>query len=326
MGKHVSTFSLGGGSWLTARVVQRELVRPGDEHVLVFTDTLYEDADAYRFGLQAALNVFDRKANWIPVAEDFPDYRADPETPIEVYAGNPAWRAFLAQLRDRAAEAIPELVWLVEGRDPWEVYRDVRFLGNSSVDPCSRVAKREVLDNWVGEICDPADTAIYFGIGSAEKHRYEGVNAKTGKPSGIKPRWAAKGYNAQAPLIGRIEGDLSPQLYMNYQGLKPSRMYRLGYSHDNCGGNCCKAGIRQWTMRHNIQPDRYAYDAMMERKIAAFLGTNVTFLEDRRGGERQPMSLDQLAERIRSDPNQPLPLPEPGDTGCGCMTEEPEAA
>jgi len=68
------------------------------------------------------------------------------------------------------------------------------------------------------------------------------------------------------------------------------------------------------------------YDAMMERKIAGYLGATVTFLEDRRGGVRQPMSLDQLAERIRSDPNAPLPLPEPGDTGCGCMTEEPEAA
>lgn len=149
--KHISTFSLGGGSWLTARIVEREIVRPGDEHLLVFTDTLYEDADAYRFGIEAALNVFDRRANWIPQAEDFPDYRVAENVPVAEYAGNSEWRSFLAQLRDRAAEAVPELIWLVEGRDPWEIWRDERFLGNSSKDPCAKIARAATIaPSWPG--------------------------------------------------------------------------------------------------------------------------------------------------------------------------------
>lgn len=322
MGLHLSTFSLGGGTWLTANVVQRELVRPGDEHRLVFTDTLYEDADAYRFGLQGALQIFGRKANWIPAAEDFPDYRVGPDVAIEDYAGNPAWRSFLAELRDHAATAIPELVWLVEGRDPWEVYRDERFLGNSRLDPCSKFIKRETLDTWVSANCDPAETVIYFGIGTGEKHRFEAWDEKRQKLTGIKPRWAAKGWTVAAPLIDRVEGDTNPTWYMRNAGIEPSRNYGLGYQHDNCGGNCSKAGMAHWKHRREVQPDRYAYDAMMEGKVARFLGKNVAFMTDRTGGKRRPITLEAFAKRLDRNPNTPIPEPLPGERGCACMTEE----
>lgn len=316
--KHVSTFSLGGGSWLTARVVQRELVNPGDEHVLLFADTLYEDADAYRFGIEAAANIFDRRVRWVPAAEDFPDYRVAADVPIEEYTGNPAWRAFLAQLRDRAAEEIPELVWLVEGRDPWEVFRSERLLGNSRFDPCSKFIKRKTLDRWFNEQCDPAQTIRYYGIGTGEKHRYD-----NGEGGGLRPRMEAMGWRAEAPLIGRVEGDLSPLLYMSYQHLKPPRLYGLGYQHNNCGGLCVKAGHRHWRLRHDVQPERFAYDAMMEEKIRVFLGADVSFLTDRRGGTgKKPFTLAALAERLGAEPQQPIPDPEPGENGCGCVIEE----
>lgn len=113
-------FSAGQGSYRTAKIDRA--LHPEVDSGLVFTDVLYEDADAYRFLIEGALDVYGRTATWVPAAEDFPDYRVDESVPIEQYAGNPEWRAFLAQLRDRAAEAVPELVWLVEGRDPWEVF------------------------------------------------------------------------------------------------------------------------------------------------------------------------------------------------------------
>ena len=34
---------------------------------------------------------------------------------------------------------------VIEGRTPWQVFKDVKFLGNNRVDPCSRVLKREPL-------------------------------------------------------------------------------------------------------------------------------------------------------------------------------------
>lgn len=319
MTRHVSTYSLGGGSWLTASIVEGEFVKPGDEHLLVFTDTLYEDADAYRFGLQAACHLFGRRADWVPAAEDFPDYRVEITVPIWEYAGNPQWRAFLAQLRDRAAETLPELVWIVEGRDPWEVYRDERFLGNSRIDPCSKVAKREALDRWMVASCEKSSTVVYFGIGQAERHRFE---------EQIGPRWWLKGWTPRAPLIDRdFEGNVNPTWFMEQVGLRPPRLYGFGYDHNNCGGKCCKAGKRHWLLRLRVQPERFAYDALMERKVRAFLGQDVAFLTDRRGeGPRRPMTLDALAAEAAADPDAPLPPREEGDGGCGCMADAYEDA
>ncbi len=55
-------------------------------------------------------------------------------------------------------------VKIAEGRTPWEVFEDVKFIGNSRIDPCSRVLKREFMDKWRDEYCDPGYTTLYYGI------------------------------------------------------------------------------------------------------------------------------------------------------------------
>lgn len=314
---HVATASGGGGSWLAGRIMVREKVKPGDDLCFVFTDTLYEDADAYRFLIQSTLHTLGRSVNWLPAAEDFPDYRVDPDLPLDCYHGNPAWRDFLRQLRGRTHEVLPELVWLVEGRDIWEVCRDERFLVNSSVDPCSKVLKREPFDEWLRETCDPDDTVIYYGIGGGEAHRYD-----DGDGHGIKHRLAMGGWDAQAPLIGRVEGDLHPSLYMQNAGILPPRLYKWA-GHNNCQGGCGKGGIKYRRTQLANMPDRYAYDALMERKFGVFLERTVTFLEDRRGGQRKPMTLIELAQREGLDADELERLDEEaralvGDSGNGC--------
>src|ERR1700726_166916 len=109
MTEHVVMFSAGGGSWAAGR---RVVERHGPEKMrLLFLDTLYEDADGYRFLIEGAANILGRRLNWpVPRAAEFPDYRVSLDTPIEDYCGNPAWRAALADLRARAEMALPELV------------------------------------------------------------------------------------------------------------------------------------------------------------------------------------------------------------------------
>lgn len=327
---HVATLSAGGGSWLTAMIVKRELVEPQDTFLMVFNDTLYEDADAYRFLLEGACKIMGVDAAWVPQPEDFPDYRVLPVVEnLDDYHGNPEWRAFLADLRETAAERLPNLVWLVEGRDPWEVFRDERYLVNSSADPCSKIQKRELMADWLASACTPSETVLYFGINDAEKHRYEDWNEKLQRFTGIKPSWAARGWRAEAPLIGRVEGEISPRLYMQNAGIRPGRQYGLGYAHDNCGGMCGKAGQKHWKNRLETQPERYAYDEAMEALFNRHFGFNASFLKDRRKrpGEtkarRRSLTLRQWRERLEADPDAPLPPPEPGEDGCGCMTEEP---
>jgi len=93
--KHIVQFSAGVGSYMAAKRVVAQYGTA--DTLLLFADTLIEDADAYRFLDEAAANVG------------------------------------------------AELIKIAEGRDPWQVFNDRRFLGNSRVDPCSKVLKREVM-------------------------------------------------------------------------------------------------------------------------------------------------------------------------------------
>lgn len=321
MTRGVCTISGGEGSWRAAKVWRMH--NPNAGFALVFTDTLYEDADTYRFLLDSAADLTGRSVNWIPSADDFPDYRVAEDVTLEDYNGNPQWRAFLADLRDKAALAFPEMVWLVEGRDPWEIFRDERFLGNSRADPCSKIAKRQMLDRWREANCDRASDVFIFGIDEHERHRFEAED-KNGKRTGIKPRLGAKGWTCVAPLID-YEGPHYSVLHASVTnfGLKRQRLYSFGYKHGNCGGFCIKAGFAHWQNRRRVQPDRFHYDRMMERKVREFLGGNnaVTILADATRSGKRPISLDAFHERLNRSPELLYEYRE-GEGGCGCMLDE----
>jgi len=325
-GRRYVMFSSGEGSWRAAKIDRAR--HPDAEFYLVFTDTLYEDADNYRFLVEGAADVFGRQLNWSVSPDDFPDYRVSADVPIEEYRGNAEWRACLADLRARAMEAIPELIWLVEGRDPWEIFRDRKFLGNNQVDLCSRIAKREAADAWrignchrVSELFGAPDH-FAVGIGFDERHRFD-----DGAGGGIGPRNLLDGWIYHAPLIDaeiavNLGGTEFLELLMSpieTFGLRSPRLYGLGYRHSNCGGMCVRAGQAHWANRYRVQPDRFSYDAMMERKLIAYLGGNVSMLSDRRGGDgKKPLTLDAFAQQLRAMPGATFEYAA-GESGCGCM-------
>jgi hypothetical protein len=319
-----SMLSAGAGSYRAAKLDR--LLHPDAPFRMVFTDTLYEDADAYRFLIEGAADIVGRKLNWIVRAEDFPDYRVSEDVPIEEYCGNPDWRAFLADLRERTASAIPELIWLTEGRDIWEIARDRRFLVNSQRDPCSETVKRKLFGKWRDLSCRKDRDTFLVGIDEAEAHRFD-----DGEGNGIRPRMAKAGWNYEAPLIevdrliqggGRVPDGAMTIAYSPLEafGPRPGRQYAFGYKHDNCGGACGKGGMAHWQNRFEKQPDRYAYDEMMEAKIGDYLGRKVSMLTDRRGGKKRPMTLREFAARLRASPSLRYEY-EPGSSGCGCMLD-----
>lgn len=131
---------------------------------------------------------------------------------------------------------------------------------------------------------------------------------------------AADGWIYEAPLLtepqpGEYSLFFAP---LDQIGPKEPRLYGLGYMHNNCGGFCCKAGQAHWANRYRVQPDRYAYDAMMERKMRDYLGADVAMMTDRRGGDKKPLTLETFAERLRDEPTQEYEYA-PGDSGCNCM-------
>jgi len=210
---------------------------------------------------------------------------------------------------NQAAEAVgSELIVLTEGRDVWELFFDQKFIGNTRVDICSRILKRDLARDWINENCDPADTAIVLGIDWTEIHRYERAI----------PHW--KPYTLNAPMV---ESPLMSKDEMiqwaRDLGIEPPRLYAMGFPHNNCGGFCVKQGHKAFENLLRTMPDRYAYHEAKEQEFRDTFDKDVAILRDRRDGSTTPYTLKQLRERL--DTGQ-LTLSEDQDWGgCGCMVD-----
>lgn len=204
------------------------------------------------------------------------------------------------------------LTTITEGRNPWHVFFDERFLGNSRVDPCSKILKRQMAENWLKANCDPADTTVYVGIDWSEEHRF----------IDMRDRWAADGWTYRAPLCEEPYLHKSAiATWCEAEGMEVPRLYKLGFSHNNCGGFCIKAGQGHYARLLAVLPKVYAKHEGMEQGIRAYLGKDVAILTDRRGGEKKPMTLKDF--RIRVESGAQVDAFDIG--GCGCFVTE-EAA
>lgn len=307
--KHVVMFSAGGGSWAAAkRVVERFGTA---DLTLLFTDTLMEDQDSYRFLIEGAANVLGVHVptQLVPQPYQFPDWN-----------DRPAYKLFVDGLRLEMEDMVPGLVWLARGGDIWDVFRRARFLGNSSADPCSKILKRQMAAAWLRAHCDRADTTVYVGIDKFEEHRFD-----DGEGHGIRPRRAAAGWTYEAPLCEAPY--LAPwdvRALMKAEGIAPPRLYAMGYPHNNCGGGCVKMGHAQAALLLRTQPARYATWEREEQRMRDFLGADVSMLTDRAGdGIKKPLTLAALRERIEAAPQMAMAFDD-WNAGCSCFLEAAE--
>ena len=96
------------------------------------------------------------------------------------------------------------------------------------------------------------------------------------------------------------------------------RLYELGFSHNNCGGGCIKAGHSHFRHLLKTLPDVFEEWENEEEKMRQFLDRDVSILKDRRGGETKTLTLKQL--RVMTDDE----CPEFEWGGCGCFAVESE--
>lgn len=218
-------------------------------------------------------------------------------------------------LDEAASDTKAELVKVKEGRDPWQVFHDVRFLGNTRIDPCSRILKRQLLRDWLNAHYDASESVIYLGIDWSEEHRFERA----------KSYW--KPYNVKAPLCDRpylTKNQMIGQL--KETGIQPPRLYAMGFPHNNCGGFCIKAGHAQFKLLLEKLPERFKYHENKEQELREYLGKDVAILRDRTGGTTKPLTLKAFRERIeQTNPgelNKQLDLLDWG--GCGCFSPSEE--
>lgn len=285
--KAVAKISGGVGSYSAAR---RYVDQHGsDDLSLLFTDTLCEDQDAYRFLIAGAANLFGIALphGFLPAIADFP-----------AWEDRPAYKAFVLGLAARTMMLMPRFHWIMDGRDVWDIYEHERFLGNSKADPCSKVLKRELADKWLADHFDPANTEVIVGIDYEEVERFEGGKRNGVQMPGLRKRMAEKGWTFIAPLCDRpfISWKMR-QDRLRGEGLWLPRLNALGFAHNNCGGFCCKGGQGHWKKVFTEFPERYAYAEKREEEIREILG-DVSMLTDRRGDKvKKPLTLARLRER-----------------------------
>lgn len=202
-----------------------------------------------------------------------------------------------------------QFVRIKDGRDPWQVFHDVGILGNTRIDPCSKHLKRDLLDAYLAENFDPANTTVYVGIDWSEEHRFTAMSA----------RKAEAGWHYEAPLCD------PPYLLKNVllamleaELIRPPRLYGMGFPHNNCGGFCVKAGHATFKMLLQNFPDRYKNHEAEEFFFRWVHSQPFTILRDRRGGKTKQLSLEDFRKRIEAKQR----IDEFDFGGCGCAIDD----
>jgi hypothetical protein len=186
-----------------------------------------------------------------------------------------------------------------DGRTPWEIFFDERMLGNSLIDPCSRILKRSLLDKYTRTYFDLSDTIIYIGLDWSEIHRWDRFKARM-EPWKVEAPMCDRPYLSKKWMINELIKD----------GIKTPRLYDLGFPHNNCGGFCIKAGQAQFRLMLDKLPELYAYHESKEQEIREYLGADVSILRKTENGIRRNLTLRELRESEDFDKDE--------WGGCGC--------
>lgn len=187
-----------------------------------------------------------------------------------------------------------ELKILKDGRDVWELFADEKFVGNSRVDICSRVLKRDLINDFImtnygkkvkqytggytktgrkqyETVWLPKeDVEIHLGIDATESHRIDRVKER------MQP-WKYISILAEQDMI--VYKDFSEQF-----GIERPRLYKLGFGHNNCGGFCVKAGLGHFKILYEKLPHRYLAHEEKEQELKEKYGTK-PFLKKTVDGE-----------------------------------------
>jgi hypothetical protein len=201
-----------------------------------------------------------------------------------------------------------ELVTVADGRTPFEVFHDDRFLGNSRLANCSKYLKQKPCREWLEANRDPADTIVYVGIDWTEVHRMPAIT------NGWKP------YEVRAPMTQRPYISKEQVLqWLKKERLKAPRAYAEGFPHNNClQQGCVRGGQAYWATLFRERPAAYRQSEEDEQRLREHLDADVSILKDRTGGRSTPLTLKGFRERLQAQGS--FDSLEWGD--CGCFVDD----
>lgn len=211
-------------------------------------------------------------------------------------------------LHESAVKLDANLKILRDGRDPFQVFKDVGFMGNTRVDPCSLYLKRELADRWMGKNFNPCNTICYAGFDWTEAHRYKNIREN-------KRPWIYRAPMCEPPYIHK-----SQMLdEMRSDGIEPPRLYDMGFPHNNCGGFCVKAGQAHFKLLYEQLPERYLDMERRESEVYKHIGKRHPFLRKKIDGKLTYLTLREYREQYLDAKSKDIDVYDYG--GCGCFGE-----
>lgn len=267
-----------------------------DQHTyFLFADTYIEDDDLYRFLIQGTAHLCGIETSLLSACASIP--------PLEL-GREPERKVYLIDLAIAAMKENPYLKWIADGRTPWEVYDDVAFLGNSRIDPCSKLLKRELILSWMKRNFDMDDVTLYIGIDWTEEHRI----------GRAQERYECR---VDAPLCRfPLMSQFHIKQYLESVNIPIPSLYQYGFGHNNCGGLCCKAGQGQHLLLLKHIPGRFAYHEAKEEEWRAEHG-DYSMMKKVTKGVAHTLTLRMLREM--HEEGQEIDEYDMG--GCGCAIE-----
>ncbi len=211
-------------------------------------------------------------------------------------------------LDDASKNTGADLVSISDGRDVWQVFKDVGYMGNSRRDPCSRILKRELADAWIKERYKPDECVMHIGITWDEIHRYDRLKIRK-LPYIYEAPMCGPPYLTKEQIFG----------WAKEEGLKRPRLYDHGFMHNNCGAFCVRAGQAHYYLLHKTMPETYREYERKEEQVYESIGKRHPFLRVTVDGELHYISLKEFREQYITDTKQ-CDLFDWG--GCGCFSEE----
>lgn len=205
-----------------------------------------------------------------------------------------------------------EITTLTDGRTPWEVYIDERFIGNSRTAHCSQRLKTDIVRDYIKTNWGINDYPILvLGMSKEESERIDRAKIRW-NPIPVDSLLVKYGLNSRCEMESLI----------NDCGIKIPRLYDYGFPHNNCGGFCCRSGQTQFATLLKHFPERFAWHEEQEQIARQKIGpTARPFLRMTRNGKLQYITLREFRLLVESGELTP-PLYDFG--GCACFVDEVE--
>lgn len=195
---------------------------------------------------------------------------------------------------------------LVEGRDIWQVAFDRNYMFNSQLAECSLKLKIEMFQGYITKY-NMEDIVVHIGYDYTEVHRFERT----------KPHYKCR-IESLIMETSLTKGTMKDELCK--MGIILPALYREGFSHNNCGGFCFRAGIGHFKQLYLKRPKTYDYHMNKELELQKQLGKPNTVLK-RYGGAYSLYKLKQDFIRYGTQ----LSFDEELDIGgCNCFLDYKE--